>query len=148
MEHRPIRFRRVRSPANKQDEQNMRRTLAISEKIFTDGTEGFCMAAGRRVRCPPSPDPCSGAEVPLIADVFAFLKPPCISLGPPFARDDRGLPADRMSLLVSVEPVSSYSRAARSILLGARPFTPLPFVLRGDWGLPFDILNVDTLPWE
>ena len=108
---------------------------------YTDGAEGLCMAAGRRVRCPPGPELVSAAEIPWVAEVLAFLNPPCMSLGPPFENDDRGFPADSMSLLVSVAPVSSCSRAARSILFGARPLRPWPFVFKGDCGLLADILD-------
>lgn len=112
--------------------------LANQQIKYTDGAEGLCMAAGRRVRCPP-PELGSAAEVPWVEEVLAFLNPPCMSLGPPFENDDRGFPADSMSLLVSVAPVSSCSRAARSILFGALPLRPWPFVFKGGCGLPVDI---------
>jgi hypothetical protein len=98
------------------------------------------MAAGRRFRCPPGPEFWSVDTRPL-TEVLAFLKPPCISFGPPFDSNDRGLPAERMSLSVSVVPVSSCSSAARSILFGPRPVVRWPFARRGDCGLPLDILS-------
>jgi len=107
---------------------------------ITDGALAFCMAAGRRFRCPPGPEFWSVDTRPL-TEVFAFLKPPCISFGPPFDSNDRGLPAERMSLSVSVVPVSSCSSAARSILFGPRPVVRWPFARRGDCGLPLDILS-------
>jgi hypothetical protein len=76
---------------------------------------------------------------------FGRLKPPCIRVCPPsFDSDDRGLPADRMRLLVSVAPVSSFSSAARSTRF-PRPFgaSPLAAFRNGDplGALPFDILH-------